>query len=73
MSKKPEFVPFVRRAMYFSKPGDLWSSITWIAAIPQGDDVVDWYMYSSELMFYCQAILADFKSAIFPILLPGFC
>ena len=33
MSQNPESVPFARRVMHFSKPGDLWSSITWIATI----------------------------------------
>ena len=47
MSKNPESVPFVRRVLQTSQTGERWLLLARHAAIPQGDDEVDQYAYSS--------------------------
>jgi hypothetical protein len=60
MSQKPESVLFVRRVLHFSQTGERWFWLARHAAIPQGDDVVDRYAYSSVFTWVRQVLFADF-------------
>jgi len=50
MSKDPESVPFVRRVLQISQTDERWFLLARHATIPQRDDVVDRWAYSSPLM-----------------------
>jgi hypothetical protein len=57
MSKAPESVPFVRRVLQISQTDERWFSLTRHAAIPQGDAVVDRYVYSVFLRGFVESFL----------------
>jgi hypothetical protein len=60
MSNNPESVPFVRRVLQISQTGERWLLLARHVAIPQGDDVVDRYAYSSPFTWVRPVLFAVF-------------